>query len=348
MLLRFPDRPGGELRFLGLMVNSKGAGLPLIALGAVIVVLAATRDGGDGQPDGSDGPNGGGEATDARDGSGETVDVGLDPIDLGAQGNTLWTSNKLGGDLSKVDLAGRAEVNRIDLGPTTPSALAIGAGYLWVADVVRNRIIRVELLTDDYEPIEIGGDAKPSGVAVGAGSVWVTLFSTPGRVVQIDPQSRMQVRSFTVGNRPEDVKVAGGAVWATSSTTNVITRIGLSDGGTTRVPIAYRSDDAAVHGRSLWVTNRDDGYITRIDLRNPTSQDSFRVGELPEGIAVDQRNVWVVNEADEEVIRLDAHNPSEELGRYGVGKKPSDVAVDNSGVAWVANTGDDTLSRIEP
>jgi DNA-binding beta-propeller fold protein YncE len=58
--------------------------------------------------------------------------------------------------------------------------------------------------------------------------------------------------------------------------------------------------------------------------------------------------VWVVNEADEEVIRLDAHEPSRELGRYAVGQKPSDVAVDDAGVAWVANTGDDTLSRIEP
>jgi streptogramin lyase len=323
---------------MGLAVNSKGAGMPLIALGAVLVVLAATEDGDDGP---SDPPDGG-------DGGGDTVDVGLDPIDLVVQGETLWTSNRLGGDLSKVDLEGPEEVDRIDLGPIAPSAIAIGAGYLWVADVVRNRVVRVELLTDDYESIKIDEDAKPSGVAVGGGSVWVTLFTTPGRVVQIDPQTRMQVRSLTVGNRPEDVKVANGAVWATSSTTKVVTRIGLRDGRITQVPIAYRSDDAAIQGRALWVTNRDDGYITRIDLRNPASHDSFRVGELPEGIAVDQRHVWVVNEADEEVIRLDAHDPSRELGRYEVGKKPSDVAVDETGVAWVANTGDDTLSRIEP
>jgi streptogramin lyase len=278
----------------------------------------------------------------------DTVAVGLDPVDVVAGAGALWTSNNLGGDISKVDPEAGEEVDRIELRAAKPSPIAVGAGYLWVADVQNMRLIRVELATGDHVPVEIEGEAKPSGVAVGDGSVWVALFTTPGQVVQIDPGTRTERNRFTVGNRPEDLKVANGAVWVTSATTNVVTRIGLSDGEQTRVPIGYRSDDAAVHGRALWVTNRDDARITRIDLQNPTSFDSFRVGELPEGIAVDERNVWVVNEADEEVIRLDAHEPSRELGRYKVGQKPSDVAIDASGVAWVANTGDDTLSRIEP
>jgi streptogramin lyase len=278
----------------------------------------------------------------------DTVAVGLDPVDVVAGAGALWTSNNLGGDISKVDPENGEEVDRIELRAVKPSAIAIGAGYLWVADVQNNRLVRVNLATGDHEPVEIDGEAKPSGVAVGDGSVWVALFTKPGQLVQIDPRTRDEINRFPVGNRPEDVKVANGAVWVTSSTTNVVTRIGLSGGETTEVPIDYRSDDAAVYARALWVTNRDDGRITRIDLGDPGNFDSFRVGELPEGIAVDGRNVWVVNEADEEVIRLDAHEPSRELGRYPVGQKPSDVAVDDAGIAWVANTGDDTLSRIEP
>jgi hypothetical protein len=30
------------------------------------------------------------------------------------------------------------------------------------------------------------------------------------------------------------------------------------------------------------------------------------------------------------------------------GRRPDDVAVDEEGVAWVVNTGDNTLSRLEP
>jgi hypothetical protein len=37
VLLRFPDRPGGRLRFGGMEVSSVGAGLPLVALGVAAV-----------------------------------------------------------------------------------------------------------------------------------------------------------------------------------------------------------------------------------------------------------------------------------------------------------------------
>jgi hypothetical protein len=46
ILLRFPDRPGGSVRFLGMEVSSIGAGLPVIALGLLAVVLAVEEQRG--------------------------------------------------------------------------------------------------------------------------------------------------------------------------------------------------------------------------------------------------------------------------------------------------------------
>jgi hypothetical protein len=43
ILLRFPDRPGGSVGFLGMEVSSIGAGLPVIALGLLAVVLAVDQ-----------------------------------------------------------------------------------------------------------------------------------------------------------------------------------------------------------------------------------------------------------------------------------------------------------------
>lgn len=43
VLLRFPDRPGGEFEFRGVRIQSVGAGLPLIVLGVVAVALAALQ-----------------------------------------------------------------------------------------------------------------------------------------------------------------------------------------------------------------------------------------------------------------------------------------------------------------
>lgn len=41
VLLLFPDRPGGVIRFHSVEFSSKGAGLPLVALGAALTVTAA-------------------------------------------------------------------------------------------------------------------------------------------------------------------------------------------------------------------------------------------------------------------------------------------------------------------
>ncbi len=60
ILLRFPDRPGGEVRLLGLEVSSVGAGLPLVALGVLVIVLAVSQERNDGQSATSDGSGGGG------------------------------------------------------------------------------------------------------------------------------------------------------------------------------------------------------------------------------------------------------------------------------------------------
>jgi hypothetical protein len=43
VLLLFPDRPGGEVQLLGFQVSSVGAGLPLIALGVVLVAIVAVH-----------------------------------------------------------------------------------------------------------------------------------------------------------------------------------------------------------------------------------------------------------------------------------------------------------------
>ncbi len=43
VLLKYSDRPGGTIKWLGIEVSSKGAGLPLIALGVGCIAFAATR-----------------------------------------------------------------------------------------------------------------------------------------------------------------------------------------------------------------------------------------------------------------------------------------------------------------
>ncbi len=281
------------------------------------------------------------------DDGGGAIRVGSAPIDLAVSAGAVWTSNQVSGDISKVDLESRERVDRIGISSDARlSSIAAGLDSLWVLNVQTNRLLRVAMVTKDITPIPLPG--RPTGVTAGGGRVWVTVWTTPARLVEIDPSRNAVARTFEVGANPEDVRFARDALWVTSATTGSITRVEL-DGTITRIPIGGISDDAAVGAGAVWVTNRDDDRITRIDLDRPVAgQVRIRVGRRPEGIAADQRNVWIVNQGDSSVTRLDAHHPRAEADRHTVGAKPSDVAVDESGVAWVVNTGDNTLSRLEP
>ena len=54
VLVRFPDRPGGVIRFHTMEVSSTGAGLPLIVLGVALVVVAAVVPGAEPGTDSAD------------------------------------------------------------------------------------------------------------------------------------------------------------------------------------------------------------------------------------------------------------------------------------------------------
>jgi hypothetical protein len=54
VLLKFPDRPGGEIAWHGITVKSVGGGLPLVVLGVAAIAIASFR--GPGTPTGSGGP----------------------------------------------------------------------------------------------------------------------------------------------------------------------------------------------------------------------------------------------------------------------------------------------------
>lgn len=45
VLLRYPDRPGGNVSLLGLEVSSVGAGLPLVALGVLAIAITVVGEG---------------------------------------------------------------------------------------------------------------------------------------------------------------------------------------------------------------------------------------------------------------------------------------------------------------
>jgi streptogramin lyase len=69
------------------------------------------------------------------------------------------------------------------------------------------------------------------------------------------------------------------------------------------------------------------------------------VGRGPGGLAVGPDAAWVTDTPRDRVLRVDA--TSGDVIPIAVGDRPSAVAADRSAV-WVINTGDRTLTRIDP
>jgi YVTN family beta-propeller protein len=231
----------------------------------------------------------------------------------------------------------------VQVGPN-PSAVAYGAGTVWVTSSTDRRVVRVD--TGAHRVIEtIPVGRAPSAVAVTGRDAWV-VNAGDGTVSRISTDTDEVVQTITVGTLPSAIAAGPSGVWVTNSGDDSIQRINPVT-GTASTPIAVggRPDGIAVGEHAVWVANSQDGSLTEID---PSSgQDvsgPIAVGSGPSAIAVTGEAVWVANADDQSVVRLDPQT-RRVTARLLVGDGPSSVAVAN-GRVWVGNAYDGTVTEI--
>jgi YVTN family beta-propeller protein len=113
---------------------------------------------------------------------------------------------------------------------------------------------------------------------------------------------------------------------------------------TAEVPVGATPTHVAVGEGAVWVTNSDGGTVSRIDPQSRGVVQTITVGSGPSGIAVGGGAVWV-SSLDGIVSWIDP-STNTVVKTIRVGNGPAGLAYANSSV-WVANTGDDTISRID-
>jgi YVTN family beta-propeller protein len=225
-----------------------------------------------------------------------------------------------------------------------PSAIAAGAGSVWVANRLDGTVSRITRARREVVPIPVGGE--PTGLAFGAGSLWVA--DGQGRKLsQLDPQQNKVVQQYEVGNAAYAIAAGSGAVWVASAVDATVARIDLKSGKVSkRIGIGGRPSALAAGAGAIWVASEDTASVIRLDPRSGTPLDAVPVGNGPSGIAVGSDSVWVTNRRDDTVTRIDpATGKATDL--VPVGREPRAVAADRGGV-WVANDGDATVMRIDP
>jgi len=225
-----------------------------------------------------------------------------------------------------------------------PSAIAIGAGAIWVANLDDRTLSRIDPNT--RAPIRtIGLEATPTGIAVGTGAVWVAN-GILGTVTQVDPVANIAAAPIEVTFRSNAgvVAVGEGAVWVAFGGGEVA-RI---DPGSKRVltGVSGASPSAIAVGEGwVWIANAGDNNVSRVNPRTISVVRETTVGRRPSSVAVGDGAVWVTNEADHNVHRIDVASNSATTIPVGAG--PTAVAL-GEGAVWVANGADGTVSRIDP
>jgi YVTN family beta-propeller protein len=225
-----------------------------------------------------------------------------------------------------------------------PSALAVGAGALWVA-TGDNSVSRIDLRTRSVrQTIQVGG--APADVAVTNGAAWVAN-GLDGTVSRIDLESSRVVDTIAVGNGPTGIAADAGGVWVTNSADGTVARIESDSGRLTRtLPAAVGAAGIAVGFGRLWVLSPPSHTVAVLDPRSGQLIQRIGVGADPEAVAVGSGAVWVANRADGTVSKIDPRAGAV-TDTVRVGGAPGGVAAGN-GRIWIANAADRSLQRVDP
>jgi predicted phage tail protein len=259
--------------------------------------------------------------------------------------------------------------------PGHPTAVAWGAGALWVTLGQEGRVIRMDPTTGKVRAT-FRVNAGANAVAVDDDAAWVVGAS--GTVSRIDVKTGA-LESIAVGGRLEAVVLGTDAVWVstsegTVSKLNPVTR---------RVEATFALEDIENDIRRVGLTAAPDGVWVNTSgaagvvvnsiawhiVSSGRQVDSGLVllggmgaGTGPAGVVLDGERLWAVDYAHDQLALLDPSARKltseyvDELGRgvfgvrkligVGFGNRPGYVAVDETGDPWVLNTFGHSVSHV--
>jgi YVTN family beta-propeller protein len=175
---------------------------------------------------------------------------------LAASGRSVWSASYVPPGLARVEVDPAGDfpyVARVVRQPFITTAIAVGAGSLWVRDTRRNSVWRVDPRTlARQREIQTGSD--PAAIAVGAGAVWVAN-SGDGSVSRIDPRSNAVTKAISVGDAPVAIAAETDAVWVANSGDGTVSRIDpRANKIVASIRVGHRPQGIALSEGAVWVT----------------------------------------------------------------------------------------------
>jgi streptogramin lyase len=187
---------------------------------------------------------------------------------------------------------------------------------------------------------------RPASIALSGPNTWVASFS--GGLMSIR-RTAMNRRKRIYDGRGLGAMTSGfGVVWTAFSPQRVLRRLDPTTGKDVGSPLAipHRSHSLAVGGGAVWSAGVDPNgksTVVRIDPTGPRVTDVLRLSA--HSIAARGRAAWVVSDGGRRLYELRS-NPLRRVQTIATGANPDGVAV-GAGAVWVANQGDDTVTRYD-
>ena len=221
---------------------------------------------------------------------------------MGVGFGSLWMMS--GGKVVRIDVGNNSTtdlpiegVSGLLGGPNSGRGMAVGEGAIWVPDVDRSVIYKIDPQTN-HVVNKIAADMVGGGGSIGAGL---------------------------------------GAVWViTGGSNNELSRFSAESGAEeVRVPLPSRSSAALVAFGSVWITGTGNDELYRVDPTSNEIAATIELDSRPRFLAAGEGSVWVFNEGTGTVQRIDG-NDSKLLATIeteGVGKGSITVG---GGFVWVS------------
>jgi streptogramin lyase len=260
----------------------------------------------------------------------------VDPIDVVAAFDSVWTANQHPGDVRRFDPATMEEIARIPAG-SGPSWFTVADGVLWAADEVSRGVMRIDPATNAASaPI---GDLRSCREPVAApGDIWQAACDGLG-FMRIDPDTLSSTVIDARGHR--FITFAGGALITTGP--NGLARLDPNTGAFTE--IGGPSGDLLLgsDGETVWLRAEING-VYRIDPTDGRVVATFPYPDAQAVRFVDGR-AWLTVSL-QGLVEIDLAT-NHVLRTIPLRPAPL-VAIESNGALWVTDFDNSSLWKVEP
>jgi class 3 adenylate cyclase/streptogramin lyase len=223
--------------------------------------------------------------------------IGGRPTGVAAGEGSAWITTGFGtaaGDPSLVEYTLASDrTHTVQELPSGAGAIAVGDGFLWVADRVDGTVIPVNPKTFFRgHPIEVG--EQPVAISISSGpdpTVWVANKLTKN--VSRIQHERGPSTPFDLNAIPTAIAADAHGVWVTTEDDEVI-HLDLSGTRVKTIPVPAGPISVAIADDGVWVACSTSKTVVRIDPGTNEVVETLAVSGSPTSIAAESGgNVWV-------------------------------------------------------